>query len=154
MRYWELPPKSKYYEALGALADERMEETESGARCYSSSRGKYYDITYDAEANTIMANDNGSYWQGYLGYPAVAYLLLVGVLPYRPELAALLKGVAWKDINQRYRNDFDAALAEVLAPLHEEDRDALTEYVKELATAIEERSLGYEGARAKPPAGY
>ena len=33
-----------------------------------------------ARTLSITANDNASYWQGYLGYPAVAVLLAIGAL--------------------------------------------------------------------------
>ncbi len=63
-------------------------------------------MRYDPEVRAIMANDNGSYWQGYLGYPSVAYLLARGVVDYDPRLAQYLAGFAWKEINARFKNDW------------------------------------------------
>ncbi len=51
-----------------------------------------------------MSNDNGSFYKGYLGYPAIGYLLLIGELDYSPIVAKKLKGLAWKDINQQFKN--------------------------------------------------
>lgn len=60
---WKHPPITKIYEALGSVADERIELVGSSAKVYSSSRNKFYVVSY--EPGAIMANDNGSYWQGY-----------------------------------------------------------------------------------------
>ena len=95
---WKLPPKIKIYEALGCLADGRLKEINSQIRVYSSSGNKYYNVTYDQSKQAIMANDNGSYWQGYLGYPAIAYLMSVEELPFDQKFAEGLKDIAWKDI--------------------------------------------------------
>ena len=70
---WKNPPKIKVYEALGCIADNRIEVNENEAKVYSSSREKYYTVKYDR--NSIMSNDNGSYWVGYLGYPSIALLM-------------------------------------------------------------------------------
>ena len=104
---WDTPPISKIYEALGTVADGRLEINGNSGKCFSSSGNKYYDIIYDHEKKAIMTNDNASYWKGYLGYPAIAFLLQSNRLPYRPELGQLLKGVAWKDINQKFNNDLN-----------------------------------------------
>jgi len=60
------PPLIKIYEALGAIADQRIELIQGlfvEAKVYSSSREKYYTVTYDAANKAIMLNDNGSYWK-------------------------------------------------------------------------------------------
>ncbi|MEX0916969.1 MAG: hypothetical protein WDZ90_00350 [Candidatus Paceibacterota bacterium] len=108
---WKLPPKIKIHEALGAIADGRIEMDGNTAKVYSSSRNKYYTVTFDPDTYSIMANDNGSYWQGYLGYPAIAYLMLVGKLPYTKEQAEAFSGIKWKDINTKFKNDFGKTLA-------------------------------------------
>ena len=80
---WKVPPRVKVYEALGAIADGRvMEVSEMGARVKSSEGNKIYTVTYRVETNTINANDNGSYWQGYMGYPAIAFLMTTGRLAF------------------------------------------------------------------------
>lgn len=67
-------------------------------------------MTYDPVTQAIMSNDNSSYWQGYLGYPAVAFQMKIGTISYNEKLGNLLKDVAWKDINQRFKNDLEKAL--------------------------------------------
>src|SRR3990167_10799320 len=98
---WKLPKTIKVYEALGALADGRVEATGDTGKVYSSSRKKFYDVSYDPINQAIMSNDNASYWQGYLGYPAIAYLMKIGQLPFNQKFADGLKGIAWKDINSK-----------------------------------------------------
>lgn len=151
---WKHPPITKIYEALGSVADGRVEVEGETAKVYSSTRNKFYEISYDPISNSIMANDNGSYWQGYLGYPAIAYLLKSGVLPYKPEFGELLKGIAWKDINQQFKNDFDKALEHILSKINPQKLEELKVYVGELEKAIKELNLNLLGERALPPEGY
>lgn len=104
---WKLPVRIKVYEALGALADERLQLISSSRGTVTSSSGnKTYDVIYTPKTNEINTNDNASYWQGYLGYPALAFLMKIGLLPFDESLASSLKGIAWKEINQKFKNDF------------------------------------------------
>ncbi len=151
---WKHPSQTKMYEALGAVVDNRIVVTGNTGKCYSSSGNKFYNITFDPDSNAIMSNDNTSYWKGELGYPAVAFLLKIGVLEYRPNLAQLLKGIAWKDINQKYKNDFEAALEHIIKDLTEENRKELYKYTQSLVGAIKELNLQMLGDKVLPPEGY
>jgi hypothetical protein len=151
---WKHPPTIKIYEALGAVADDRIELGGNSAKVYSSSRNKFYDVSYDPESSSIMTNDNGSYWKGYLGYPAIAYLLKIGVLDYKPEYGSLLKGIAWKDINQKFKNDFDKTLGHILTDMDETDRKSLESYVMDLDSGIKNIGLSMLGSKVMPPEGY
>jgi hypothetical protein len=104
--FWKQPPIIKIYEALGCIADGRLEISHNTGKVWSSNKNKYYTITYSPEENAIMCNDNGSYWVGYLGYPAIAFLMQAGVLSYSEEYAQALKGISWKKINTEFKNDF------------------------------------------------
>ena len=151
---WKHPPIIKIYEALGVVADERIEMSGDTAKISSSSGNKFYDVTYDQENNAIMANDNSSYWQGSLGYPAIAYLLKIGVLEYKQELGSLLKDIAWKDINQKFKNNFDKSLNYILSNLDIGKRSRLEKYAGELGSKIKELNLGIFGKKVLPPSGY
>lgn len=112
------PPKIKIYEALGALADERLQEIreEEGiitAKLYSSSKNKYYTITYAPLQNALMSNDNASYWNETLGYPAIALILQRGKVAFDASFLSLLASIPWKDINQKYKNNYEKTLEEV-----------------------------------------
>ena len=151
---WDYPPLPKYYEALGAVADNRLQIDGNTGRVYSSSGNKYYDITYDPESNSIMANDNASYWKGYLGYPAIAFLMKKGVLGYDETVANILKGTPWKDINQKFKNDFDKALECVLSSKTGEERKSLEAFVNKLEQEVKTLDLNLLGEKIKPPKGY
>lgn len=151
---WEPTPKVKIYEALGAVADERMELSGNSAKMYSSSGNKFYTITFDPSTNSIMSNDNISFWKSYLGYPAIAFLMKIGEIPYSPELAEKLKGVAWKDINQKFKNDFEAALVYILQDKTPEERTSLAEEVARIDEQLQSKSYNLLGSKTKPPEGY
>ena len=102
---WKIPPLIKIYEALGCIGDKRLEIKENLGKVYSSSRGKFYSINYDKNSNSIMCNDNGSYYIGYLGYPAIAYLMKIGELGFSEKYAESLKGIHWKDLNTKHNKN-------------------------------------------------
>lgn len=151
---WKHPPMIKIYEAVGAVADGRVEVDGNTAKVYSSSRNKFYTVSYDPATQAIMANDNGSYWQGYLGYPAIAFLLATGELKYRPEMGELLKGVAWKDINQKFKNDFEKTLELILGGLNTESRQKLEAYIAVVDSALSGHTFALLGPKQLPPSGY
>ena len=151
---WKHPPIIKIYEALGSISDERIEVSLNTAKVYSSSGNKFYEVSYDKDSNSIMTNDNGSYWKGYLGYPAIAYLLKIGVLEYKEYLGNLLKDIAWKDINQKFKNDFDKTLNQILSSIDGDNRTYLEEYVQELNERIQSISMSLLGEKTLPPEGY
>lgn len=151
---WEHPPIAKIYEALGSVVDGRVEEFENSAKVYSSSGNKFYDIQYDPESNSIMANDNASYWKEYLGYPSIAFLMKTGVLSYDYKTASLLKGIVWKDINQKFKNDFDRALEYILSSKTDEERKKLDILVRKIDGEIKVLDLNLLGNKTNPPEGY
>ncbi len=153
---WKTPPIIKLYEALGALGDGRIEIDGNTAKVYSSSRGKFYTVTYDPETSAIMCNDNGSYWQGYLGYPAITFLCAQGTISYQETWAKALSGIAWKDVNTKFKNDFDKTETYVLEKVAEQGLNT-EELKKDLAVmlqSIEALHLVHLGPKTKPPTGY
>jgi len=153
---WKNPPKIKIYEALGALADGRIREEDGESRCYSSSGNKYYIVEYDESRAAIMANDNGSYWRGYLGYPAIAHLMQIGKLDYNKKIAEALKSFAWKDINTKNKNDFDKTLEIAQDKIIKigVGADELNLYIDGVSKQIFKLDLEYFGKKKKPPKGY
>ena len=102
MEIWKLPPRIKVLEALGAIADGRVDIKNN--KVISSARDREYTIEYDKEKNAILSNDNGSIYRGYLGYPAIAYLMLIGELPFDEKISQALKGIPWRRINRFFKN--------------------------------------------------
>ena len=112
---WKMPPLIKIYEALGALADERVRlEDEQHATVLSSDGKKTYQVEISADGRTISSNDNASYWQGYLGYPAVAVMLKRGLCQVRADIISALAGIRWNELNRRFRNNYGRTVEEVM----------------------------------------
>lgn len=92
---WLEPPVIKIYEALWAIADNRIKvENYLNFYCaknYSSSKWKYYISEFDTNSNSIVSNDNWSYWKWYLWYPSIALLFKIWVLDLNIEYANSLK---------------------------------------------------------------
>ena len=151
---WKIPPVIKIYEALGAVADERVHVKGDTVKVYSSSGNKYYEVTYDAKKGAIMTNDNGSYWKGYLGYPAIAFLLKKGVLEYKSEVIELFAGIPWKDLNTKFKNDFEKTIEYVFNSFEGGQREQIEVYAEELLLSIRRLDLKHLGTKQKPPEEY
>jgi hypothetical protein len=151
---WKLPPPAKVYEAFSAVADGRVHLGEPGqAEVVSSGRDRRYVVEWSADLATIGANDNASYWQGYLGYPALAALLAVGALRADGAVVALFAGVPWHDLNARFKRDYDAAVDSVLARLESEgaDRAAVVSEVAAVLGQLEALGPRRPARRRRPP---
>lgn len=149
-----MPPIIKVYEALGALGDGRVRiEDAHHARVTSSQGDKIYQVEISDDGREISSNDNASYWQGYLGYPAIAVLLARGLHHPAANAIGALAGIPWKELNRRFRNDYEKTLGEVMktAEANGCDPDALrieAEAVMESLRKLAPR----KGKRRMPPA--
>lgn len=150
---WKPSPVIKVYEALGAVADGRVELDGDTARVASSDKAKIYDVRHDPAAGSITANDNGSYWQGYLGYPGIAYLMERGLITYDRKLATELAGVPWKELATRYRNDWAKVEKHVRGDLSERgvDLDGFDAGLAEISAQLEKLALTKLSPRLRPP---
>lgn len=77
-----------------------------------------------------------------------------GALSYDPALGKMLKGISWKDINQKFENDFDKALEYILSSKLDEERKRLADFVQKVDSEIIDLDLGLLGKKTKPPEGY
>src|SRR5438309_5091984 len=124
IQLWKMPPIVKVYEAIGALGDRRVQiKDRRHAEVVSSDGSKTYHVETSDDGREISSNDNASYWQGYLGYPAIAVLLMRGLLQYEPAVAKSLGGIPWKELNRRFHNDYTRTLAEVERTIAERGGD-------------------------------
>ena len=98
---WLMPPRIKILEALGTIADKRIEVNGNRAKVLTGE--KTYAVTFDGK-DSITCNDNGSFYKGYLGYPSIAFPMLKGILPYDEKLAEALKGIKWKELNEKFKD--------------------------------------------------
>jgi len=151
---WKMPPLIKVYEALGAIGDGRVRIVDSRRALVTSSDGaKTYEVEITDDGREISSNDNASYWQGYLGYPAIAVLLARGF--YRPpaNVTDALAGIPWKTLNRKFKNDYAKTLAEVDKELEQSghDPDAVRSEAEAVLSFL--RKLGpVRGKRSRPPA--
>ncbi|HKV54194.1 MAG TPA: hypothetical protein VJN94_06075 [Candidatus Binataceae bacterium] len=112
---WKMPPIVKIYEAIGAIGDGRVTlEDDHHASVCSSDGSKTYQVEISADGRGISSNDNASYWQGYLGYPAIAVILMRGLYRVRDDVIEALSGIEWKELNRRFRNDYERTIREVM----------------------------------------
>lgn len=151
---WKMPPRAKVYEALSAIADERVElKAERTAEVGSSSGDKKYMIEWSEDLRTITSNDNASFYQGYIGYPIIAVLLKLNRIPYRPKVATRLAGIPWKKLNTKHKRDYDQAIEEALSTLGPEHRAEVEEDVTAIFTQLPTLQLERGGPRRIPPQG-
>jgi hypothetical protein len=148
-----MPPLVKVYEALGAIGDGRVRIEDARRATVTSSDGsKSYEVETSADGREIASNDNASYWQGYLGYPAIAVLLARGL--YRPpaNVTDALAGVPWKELNRKFKNDWARTIAEAEKQLEQggHDPDAVRSEAEAVLAFV--RQLGpVRGKRSRPP---
>lgn len=151
---WKMPPIAKVYEAIGAIGDGRVRIEDARRALVTSSEGtKTYEVEISDDGREISSNDNASYWQGYLGYPAIAVMIARGLIR-RPDETVVhaLAGVRWKELNTRYRNDYDRTIEDVLAQAGARGNDADTIRAAVAAVLDEVRALApRQGARKRPP---
>lgn len=154
MKAWKLPPRIKVYEALGTIADGRIFVERNNAKVKSSTGEKTYVVQYDPQKHAIMANDNGSYWQGYLGYPAITLLLRTEVISVDQHSAALLGGICWKKVNTQFHNDFTKTEKYVLKLCEKRggSKSEMISIVDDVLLQIERLHLIMLGKRLRPPA--
>jgi hypothetical protein len=132
---WVMPPIIKVYEAFGALADGRVHlQDECHATVASSDYEKIYQVENSADCRTISSNDNASYWQGYLGYPAIAVMLKRGLLVAREDAVSALAKIPWKKLNRQFRGDYCRTIRELMRTLEARGCDPLI--VKAEAEAV------------------
>lgn len=151
MDVWKHPPKAKVYEAMSAVADGRVRITgETEADVVSSSGTKTYKVTWTPDRTAFGSNDNASFWQGYVGYPIIAVMLAVGELPYDPDIAQRLVLVPWKELNDKYKRDYDKVVELVLMPLGD-DADTVRALAERIFQQLATKEIGKLNSPGRPP---
>ncbi len=120
----KLPPIEKIHEAYSAIADHRVTMQDGSALVGSSDGTKEYTVTW--EENVYTSNDNGSFWQGYAGYPMIAVLMLQDKLPLDKAIAGYFRGINWRALNAKYKAKYSKAVAEVMESLQVQNIDCKT----------------------------
>ncbi len=140
MPRWKLPPRIKYLEGLGAVADGRVSLIdEKHAEVQSSEGDRVYHVFIDTENKIISSDDNGSMYKGYLGYPAISVMMVKGILPFGERermVADGLKGIDWKMLNQKYKNYY---ITEKIVRRIAEKRGVSGEMIDEVVRNLHDR---------------
>ncbi len=105
------PPRIKVLEAAGAIADGRvhlqggLQPGMAVARVTSSEGDREYRVAVVVEGSRVRAysDDNGTKFRGYVGYPIISLLMLMGVLPRDQRVEEALKGIDWRRLNETYK---------------------------------------------------
>ena len=152
---WKKPHISRIYEALTAIADNRIEINGNRAKCYEFGNDRVYDIQYDPVNGSIMSNDNSSYRKGELWYPSLALLLFLDVLDYQFDYGEALAGIEWKSLNTINNNNFDLTQQQVETQLQWQwiNISSLHLYCDSLQHTLESLNLQMFGTTKKPPIG-
>lgn len=152
MQQWKIPPVIKVYEALGAIVDGRVKIVDENRATVASSDGtKVYDVFWDFEKGAIRANDNGSYWIGYLGYPSIAILMMKEKLSFDMGIAHLFLGIPWKIMNKKHKNDFEKTMKDIFKEMTLERRGATEAFGQKVLKEIVVMRFEKLGKRVKPP---
>jgi hypothetical protein len=156
LKKWKMPPPIKVYEAIGAIGDGRVQAIGTGDApgqwdIGSSDGAKTYRVELSADGRAISSNDNASYWQGYLGYPAIAALMARGTLRASAEATRALAGIPWKELNRRFKNDYARTTGEVARIVAERggDFDAIVAEAAAILDALAALALE-RGVRRRP----
>lgn len=121
-------PVAKVYEALTAIADNRILLKEQEAQVTSSDNQKVYQVKW--QDNKYTSNDNATFWQGYPGYPVVAVLMLQGKIKYSKDVLKYLKDINWHLLNEQFKKNYDEAILAVLAKYDDETIEFIKESVE------------------------
>lgn len=154
---WDMPPVAKVYEALSAVVDGRVKLTNgTSAEVGSSSGSKAYVVRWSEDLASFTSNDNASYFVGYLGYPIIAVLLDQGKLKYDYATAAHLGNVPWKQLNDKFKRDYDKAVNYALSCAEAKGADvqAIRRMVEQIYDDLQNlRIKKLQGPRIPPPKG-
>ncbi len=151
MTTWKLPPKPKIYEAFSVIADERCVLENNSATITASDGKKQYSVEWipdntSGKIRKISSNDNASYWQGYMGYPIIAVLLVTKRIQFNEEIIHHFKDIPWNALNKAAKNDFESVVKNFLSKI--EDKKEVkriqleVENIYRQITALELEPLG------------
>lgn len=119
----KMPPIEKIPEAYTAIEDKRVEMFNDYASVKSSNGEKEYLIKW--KDDTFYSNDNSTYWQGYIGYPVIAVLMLQGKLSLNKEVSKYFKNVNWNELNKMNKRDYHKSLEDILVNVDDGSREEI-----------------------------
>lgn len=135
----KLPPIEKIPEAYTAIEDDRVKLFDDYATVTSSNSEKDYLIKW--KDDLYYSNDNSTYWQGYIGYPVIAVLMLQGKLGLNREISKYFKDINWNNLNKENKKDYRASLEQVLEGVSEDNKKYIYEEIDKVFKEIEKLDL-------------
>ena len=145
---WKMPPIAKVYEALSAVADGRVQIRDDNTAVVPSSDGtKTYTVKWSKNRKVMSSTDNASKFGHYIGYPIIAVLIELGDLAVDRQLAGALAAVPWKQLNERHKRDYEAAVSEVLETVSATGADVAS--IRKMAVHIYENLESLELVRQR-----
>ncbi len=140
--FWKVPPRIKVLEALTCIADGKIKIIDNEAKVVSSMGDREYRVVYDEEKNAIFSNDNGSIYKGYLGYPAIAFLMVKGKLPYSEKIAIALKNIKWRKLNEKYKRYFVVEkIVKNIAKKRGVNKEEINEFIEKVLNEIKSMKI-------------
>lgn len=70
-------------------------------------------MTWRDDAKVFTSTDNATFWQGYPGYPVIAVMMRLGLLPYAEDIAVEFAGINWTKLNAEHKRDYASALLHI-----------------------------------------
>lgn len=154
-----LPPHIKYLEAAGAIADGRVkilmhEEGRAEATVVSSSGERSYNVIVEKQGDKIVnaySDDNGTRYRGYIGYPIISLMMLIGWLSRDRSVEEALKGIPWKTLNEKYKK-YAIVMEHVFKQAEERGvgRRRLEEFIHVMKRKLAQYRVYYKEWKSKP----
>lgn len=119
----KLPPLEKIPEAYSAIEDERVTLFEDYAIVKSSNYEKEYLIKWNN--NLFYSNDNSTYWQGYIGYPVIAVLMIKGDLSLNKSISKYFKNINWNKLNKDNKRNYEESLNQILSDVSDSEKELI-----------------------------
>ena len=142
----KLPPIAKVYEALSAVADQRVEMHADHAIVTSSDHTKDYTVKFLPDG--YSSNDNATLWQHYPGYPILAVMIIQGKLKSNPECLPWFQAVNWKQLKTQAKNDYDKAISVFLQSFSKTIQNQIVDEVQNLFDQLSSMEITVKGNRA------
>lgn len=140
-----LPNKAKIAESYSAIADNRIIMLENEAIVKSSNGEKEYLIKW--KDNLYYSNDNSSYWQGIIGYPVIAVLMMQNKLSLNKDILKYFKGINWNELNKETKRNYELSLEKVLEKVSLEEKELIYKEINKVYDEI--KNLNIELTRKK-----
>ncbi len=135
----KIPPLEKIPEAYTAIEDNRITLYEDYATVLSSNKEKEYLIKW--KDNTYYSNDNSTYWQGYIGYPVIAVLMLKDVLSLDKDISSYFKNINWNILNKENKRDYKKSLENILKDIPTEEQEKIYTEINKVFEQIKKLNI-------------